>query len=539
MRLGTVCPELSTYAGTCFTEFMRLIYLSRPDIQKRFSINDIFSRTILLTWYHTHGRKDIKMFATDLPQPQWDLLNEKCEETGSCQNHFFTKMQSALWLASSLAKEHFDLDQLEDRLSIEILVSACVQKPQGVEQVLPSKEALTFANNNDPDFSQEIPIGVCRLLSSVWKARKDLQAAFPNDSAENNAALVLWFLKHGVKELDMSVFNIKSLDKEYLVSDSSELSLNWGTPIPRILHQIWCSNKQYQAEYNLQSEEGRMSFLSWFKEKGIENHELTWLFEERSITISHHQASDFRLPDKRSGELASGINIIGNAQGGFGMSQHAIMTAVAAQSAGINCAIVDMNASTSIEGSDAVKFGCNVVRECLYSVNLAAFTPAMLPHEFAAIGLSVVENCHNIYYGNWEYPQYPPDHITVIEGFDEIWAPSKFTFEGLKNIISKPLHYVPLAVTVGNLLPASRADFNLPDNAFLFLNTFDFHSNILRKNPYGCVRAFIEAFPNGNEPVGLVIKAMNIRTSSESFAEWRRVREAAQADSRIILSKSN
>jgi glycosyltransferase involved in cell wall biosynthesis len=217
------------------------------------------------------------------------------------------------------------------------------------------------------------------------------------------------------------------------------------------------------------------------------------------------------------------------------MSQHAIMTATAAQSAGIPCAIVDMNAGTSIEDNDAVKLGCKVVRDCLYSVNVAAFTPAMLPHEFGAIGLPLLEECHNIYYGNWEYPQYPPDHIKVIESFDEVWAPSRFTFEALKNVISKPLHYVPLSITMTNSLSGTRADFNLPNNAFLFLNTFDFHSNILRKNPYGCVKAFLEAFPQGNEAAALVIKAMNIRTTSNTFSEWLKVKEAAQADPRIII----
>ena len=539
MRLGTICPELNTYAGECFTEFMRLIYLSRPDIQKRFSLDDIFSRTILLAWYHTQGYKDIRMFATDLPQPQWDLLSEKCEETGSIENHSFTKMQAVLWSASSFAKDAFNLDLLNDRLSIELMVATCVPKPQGVSLVPPSNRALLFANTLDTDFTVEIPIPVCQLLSSVWKARKDLQIAFPCDSKESEAALVLWFLNHGRKELDLSGLDILTIDRQYLLSESQELHSGTNLPIPRILHQIWCSSHEFQSQYNLYSLKERLKFLNWFKDSGIVQYGLEWLFAESPFSISTKSVSleaDLPKINQNDSQLGTGVNVIGNAQGGFGMSQHAIMTARAIQSANIPCCIVDMNDTTSIESCDAEKLGCTVVRNCLYSLNIGAFTPTMLPHEFGRIGLSVIEQCHNIYYGNWEYQQYPADHITVIESFDEVWAPSKFTFDALKNIISKPLYHIPLSVTISNLATKTRADFNLPADSFLFINTFDYHSGIMRKNPHACVQAFMQAFPQGNEKVGLIIKATNISNhKTEGLEIWTKLKEIAQTDSRIFV----
>src|SRR5271154_3855443 len=150
MHLGSPRPELTTYAGVCFTEFMRLIYLSRTDLQKRFSIDDIFHRTVLLAWYYIYASKDIKLFADDLPKPQWDLLNAICDETNICEGHCFTKMQAVLWLASALTKDCFDLNKLDDRLSIELLVSMAMTKPEGVKSVLPSTKALAFADETDP-----------------------------------------------------------------------------------------------------------------------------------------------------------------------------------------------------------------------------------------------------------------------------------------------------------------------------------------------------------------------------------------------------
>ncbi len=539
MRLGNPRPELTTYAGICLTEFMRLVYLSRSDIQKRFSISDIFSRTVLLAWYHMFGLKDLKLFATDLPKAQWNLLNKQCEETGLCEEHFFTQMQAVLWLACPLTKDCFNLNKIADRLSVELLVATSVTKPEGIELVSPSHRALLFADTVDSAFKADIPIPVCQLLSSVWKARQDLQTAFPSGSKENEAALLLWFLNYGRKELNLSGINLKVMDKDYLLAKSPDVQLDTEIAVSRLAHQIWCSNAQLQAQYDLQSLNDRIAFLSWFKDNGIAEYGLEWLFEGAPFTALLSQTSSIvQLPIRNdtSNNLEHGVNIIGNAQGGFGMSQHAIMIAKAVQSANIACAIVDMNDSTSIENSDALKLGLTVERKCLYSVNIAAFTPAMLPHEFGAVGLSFLEQCHNIYYGSWEYPQYPDDHITVIESFDEVWAPSKFTLNALQKIISKPLHYVPLSITMPNLSSHSRADFKIPDNSFLFISTFDYHSGLMRKNPDGCLKAFMQAFPKGNEQVGLIIKTMNIgKPNTEAFVAWTKLKELAQLDRRIII----
>ncbi len=537
MKLGRPCPELTTYAGVCFTEFLRLIYLSRSDIQKRFSITDIFGRTVLLAWYHLYGRNELRLSSSDVPQAQWHLLNDRCEETGLCGDHFFSKMQAVLWLSSSLGKEPFDMGQLEDRWRIELLVSSCLDKPEGIEMVLPGKSALLFADTADPDFAADIPISVNRLFSAVWAARKDLQSTFPRGSRQSSAALVLWFLHHGKKELDLNGFKAKALDREYLLSASVDLSPESDHNISHVLHQIWCSSLELQDRYDLQSSCDRRDLLSWFQERGISDYGLEWLFKESTLSTPVLRVSNSPTVSVVSDtDLDVGLNIIGNAQGGFGMSQHAIRTALAARSAGIPYTIVDLDNKTSIEQCEAVKLGCIVTRMPAYRVNIAACTPNNVPHTFAAIGLPVLQRCHNIYYGNWEYQQYPSDHVAVIETFDEIWAPSQFTYNALRAASHRPLFYVPLAVVVPDPQSARKADFNIPDDSFLFLHTFDFHAGILRKNPIACVQAFIEAFPQADTRVCLLIKTKNVNSGiSEDHQAWTELKQRAKRDARVII----
>jgi hypothetical protein len=309
MHLGSPRPELTTYAGVYFTEFMRLIYLSRTDLQKRFSIDEIFNRTVLLTWYYIYASKDIKLFADDLPKPQWELLSGKCDETNMCEGHFLTKMQAVSWLASPLTKDCFDLNKLDDRLSIELLVSMAITKPEGVKSILPSARALAFADEIDPQFKSDLPIPVFRLISSIWKARKDIQNVFPGNSRENIAALVLWFLNHGIKELDISGLNLNILSREYLLSQSPNLHSQTEIIIPRVAHQIWFSNNEIQSRYDLHSIDGITDFLFWFNNNGITDYGLQWLYDQ---TQTESNALTPPISNKFNHLIGKVLNIMGN-----------------------------------------------------------------------------------------------------------------------------------------------------------------------------------------------------------------------------------
>jgi hypothetical protein len=71
----------------------------------------------------------------------------------------------------------------------------------------------------------------------------------------------------------------------------------------------------------------------------------------------------------------------------------------------------------------------------------------------------------------------------------------------------------------------------LPSDATVFVFVFDFRSFAARKNPEGVVRAFLQAFPVGDERVFLVIKSMGAEENCERLGHLMEM----CADPRISL----
>jgi glycosyltransferase involved in cell wall biosynthesis len=80
--------------------------------------------------------------------------------------------------------------------------------------------------------------------------------------------------------------------------------------------------------------------------------------------------------------------------------------------------------------------------------------------------------------------------------------------------------------------PKLRSNFNLPDNKYLFVFSFDGNSFIERKNPLAVVRAFTSAFAASEQDVGLVVKCM--RPDPDNLV-WQEIGDLATQDERIIV----
>ncbi|GHA85711.1 glycosyltransferase [Cognatilysobacter bugurensis] len=91
---------------------------------------------------------------------------------------------------------------------------------------------------------------------------------------------------------------------------------------------------------------------------------------------------------------------------------------------------------------------------------------------------------------------------------------------------------VPLPVWRREPSAAGRRDFGLPDDAFVFLTTFDFHSFTARKNPLAAIAAFKLAFPALTERVVLVVKSSNGERYPHLLAKLVSV---SRGDPRIII----
>ncbi|MDH2903559.1 MAG: glycosyltransferase family 4 protein, partial [Actinomycetota bacterium] len=110
----------------------------------------------------------------------------------------------------------------------------------------------------------------------------------------------------------------------------------------------------------------------------------------------------------------------------------------------------------------------------------------------------------------WELPALPEDMVKEIDRVDEIWVASEFVRDVFLRYTTKPVIVMPCVVEPEADATLSRSDLGLPEDAVLYLVTFDANSTIARKNPYGAIKAFEEAFGVGRSDVVLVVKVVNL-----------------------------
>lgn len=134
-----------------------------------------------------------------------------------------------------------------------------------------------------------------------------------------------------------------------------------------------------------------------------------------------------------------------------------------------------------------------------------------LPGVYRTFGPDPFRNRYVIGQWFWELEEFPQQCHIGYQYVNELWASTKF----IQETISK---YAPANVKVVHmplpLLPPDvdesikREVFNIDNDRFMFLFTFDFCSTTARKNPQGVIKAFKQAFIENEGPI-LVIKSVN------------------------------
>jgi glycosyltransferase involved in cell wall biosynthesis len=99
-------------------------------------------------------------------------------------------------------------------------------------------------------------------------------------------------------------------------------------------------------------------------------------------------------------------------------------------------------------------------------------------------------------YWAWELATVPPIWARGLASVHEIWVPSRFTANALEHLAPGRIRVVPHPVAASPPVPSAltRADFGLPENAFVVLTSFSLASSLVRKNPLAAIAAFRAAF---------------------------------------------
>jgi glycosyltransferase involved in cell wall biosynthesis len=203
---------------------------------------------------------------------------------------------------------------------------------------------------------------------------------------------------------------------------------------------------------------------------------------------------------------ANRVTVIGHPFIPLGMGEHLRAAFRSLRSAGLETAIRDVYGLGSTDSIVRDELSTHVVSD-FSDLNIFCLNGDEVEPALAHLATDVPREGVSVVYPLWELSRYPKQWAEQLSRFDEIWAPSRFTYDAIRASVSKPVVHMPLAgeVRVDKLL--GRRHFGVPESSFVFLFFFDFSSYVKRKNPLAALRAFEELcsrYPS--EDVCLVIK---------------------------------
>ena len=213
-----------------------------------------------------------------------------------------------------------------------------------------------------------------------------------------------------------------------------------------------------------------------------------------------------RVPFARE-KYPMGINLIGSFSQDSGLGQSCRLTAKEIERSGIPHAFIDF-APTAQLNRDNHEFDDRLSSEYTYGINLFHINM----HEFHKAWQILPEEAwkghYNIAFWLWEMQEFPEEWVPMIHQLDEIWTPAEFVSEAVRRVTDKPVLTVPYTVEAPYEEAFDRNHFHLPEDRFLYLMLFDSNSISERKNPYGVIEAYKQAFTL-EDNTGLVIKIGN------------------------------
>ena len=128
----------------------------------------------------------------------------------------------------------------------------------------------------------------------------------------------------------------------------------------------------------------------------------------------------------------------------------------------------------------------------------------------------------NIGYWVWETESLPDSHSDS-EGLSEVWTPSEYSAAAIRSSIDLPVRVVPHVLDFDEFedVQADRERFNLPAGKVVYGFFFDCKSVIERKNPFGLLKAFRQAFAYDNDDAILLLKVSSSELEPLLFSKLK------------------
>ena len=199
--------------------------------------------------------------------------------------------------------------------------------------------------------------------------------------------------------------------------------------------------------------------------------------------------------------------LVGHPFAPIGMGEHIRCSFRGFRSIGMKVGIKDVYGSSVPDSDLNAEFQHNLVQELSSDLNIFHLNGDEIAPALTRLRTDLSKGAYNVVYPMWELAQYPKEWASQLDRFDEIWAPSKFTYESIASAVAKPVIHMPLPGQIHLKSFLGRRYFKIPESSFTFLFFFDLTSHIQRKNPFAVLQAFDQLCNlHPDEDLCLVIK---------------------------------
>ncbi len=528
-----------------FTPQIHFAWLLRNDVRKKLLVENPTreeARKEFLVWWLLFGRKEYPNFAGYTAE-QAAIANEVVGLGGDIKitriMHHLICAREDVWKSCASGEEldwanligwyfafgvpEYDLFPFVDAESLDYLLAAA------------------------PGIVQDTSLPISRLMFWLWRSRPDVRAAFSLGDTESRERFLAWYYTLGIKENNL--FGYLSLPLAFRLCEPAPLiDRSMESPITRIMWYYWLADPAKQAGYDLRTPDGRnaLRLVTDTLLRSTPAFRPLWdILHSRKSPVPIFETEPLDFGTSASAKMAKlklaesesrpfGVNLVGYALGELGIGEDVRMMAKALEAVGIEFCILNRQPGPEIRQMD-FSVARHLARDARYPITVVCMTA----FDTTLLWLDrpdLFRDTYVIGFWPWELPRWPEEWAEVYGLVDEIWCSSRYTLDAFADAKRIPVIQMPMAVTVEAVAEKTREQFGLPENRFLFLFVFDFMSYPARKNPYACIDAFRQAFPDGDEPVNLVLKISNIVPDSP---RWSQIKAACEVDSRILILDKN
>ncbi len=274
--------------------------------------------------------------------------------------------------------------------------------------------------------------------------------------------------------------------------------------VTRYLYEIYMNRRDMQERFpDLDGPDG-IGLIKWAKEFGKEEEKM---HEDLIPEIDQDALDDEESKDQVTSWKGDkrGVNVAGyfSAELGVGQAGRAVVNALEASSVPITTTFLKRTENRQ-EHAFASRGGN---WNSKYAVNIVCANADQTEIIFRDLGVEKVTCGYSIGLWFWEVEQFSDQWPDAFKLVDEIWAASDHAARAIADISPKPVTRVRLPITVETRDFLARGELGIEDG-FTFLFIFDYLSVVERKNPFGLIRAYTEAFSEKEGPK-LLIKTIN------------------------------